>query len=170
ECSVRVLADGVTSAFAVQSRNDEALLQDLERHLKEAYKFSVVYAGFNAVIHRIVEDLAVETGSRLHPVPVCRGCGDVEPFPVRLTLRGPGGKRRASAVFCDRCLSRAEAEGGDAYLGRLVDSSTTHLVRPAPVVRKRVLFRAGLSRRKLGARKDKAVPETSAVPAVRLAS
>ena len=148
-CSVRVLSEGVTSAFAVQCSGDEPLLQDLESLLKEHYKFSMVYSGFNSVIHRIVEDLAVETGSRLHPVPVCRSCGDAEPFPVQLTLRGPDGKLRASSVFCPRCLSAAEAEGGDASLEQLIDSSVRDVRRksPPPVVRRRMLMRTGHSRR-----------------------
>ena len=121
-CSVRALSEGVTTAYAVQARDAEALLTDLALFLKGEFRFSVVYDGFNPLIERIVEDLAVETGSRLRPVPKCRSCGCLDPFPVRVSWQEPGRKARSRASLCARCVASAEAEGIDG-IRRLVMAS-----------------------------------------------
>lgn len=147
-CSVRALAMGVTTAFAVQSAGELQVLNELERILKDDFKFSVVYSGFNPVIHRIVEDLAVETGSRLLTIPSCHSCGEPVPFPARLSIHGPGGKARSKALFCDRCVASVSGESEAEDFCRMVEGDKVDLTTTptTPVVRKRSLMRFHFSR------------------------
>ncbi|MDQ2732801.1 MAG: hypothetical protein M3Y56_14175 [Armatimonadota bacterium] len=147
-CSVRALTMGVTTAFAVQSAGELQVLNELEQILKDDFKFSVVYSGFNPVIHRIVEDLAVETGSRLLTIPSCHSCGEPVPFPARLSTHGPGGKARAKALFCDRCVANVSGESEAEEFCRMVEGDQVDITTSAatPVVRKRSLMRFRFSR------------------------
>jgi len=176
-CSVRVLSVGVTTAYAVQATGEFEILQELEALLKEHYKFSVVYAGFNSVIHRIVEDLSVDTGSELFPIPVCGSCGAADPFPTQVTLRDAYGKARGRAVVCERCVSGVEGEQEAEDLCRLVDASAPNLQvnESTEIVRKRSLFHYARLRKPArgeSAREVRAGVEDAAerMPLVRLAS
>jgi len=144
-CSVRALSIGVTTAFAVQTAEALPLLQDIELVLKEHYKFSVVYAGFNSIIHRIVEDLAVDTGSHLLSIPLCQCCGNADPFASRLSLQGSRRKPRARAVLCGSCLARLTGETEAEEFRRLLEAVDSAAQQATEVVRKRGLLRQRLS-------------------------
>ena len=142
-CSVRPLALGVTTAFVIQSGDDHPMLASLEQILKEDFKFSMVHGGFNPGIHRIVEDLAMETMSHLYPLPLCGGCGCAEPFPVWLTIHRFS-ERRLKGLFCERCVS--SACGDPQALCRLVDPGALKTSPQTSVVRKRSILRFGMTR------------------------
>ena len=142
-CSVRALASGVTTSYAIQATGQYDAVHTLDDVLKEHFKFSVVYDGFNPVIYRIVEDLAMDTGSQLHPVPSCVKCNRLEPFPVRVTLVGPAGKAKGGAMLCEGCLAEVneerEAEGICGLLrpvtGELRATPATSIIRKRSLAR-----------------------------------
>jgi len=108
---IRRISEGVITAYAVRLPASGApLLAGLENTLKRDFLFGHVELPFQEIINRVVEDLAVDTGSRLSPVDTCEICGCPEPFPADVQVRGEDGRmRQTSAVYCEVCAAEMAA-------------------------------------------------------------
>ena len=109
-CHVRVLARGPVTAAAVKVVEDAdgqatAELMRLLEILGERYSFSKVDAGLHPTLNRLIEDMVLDTGSEIHPSPLCSLCGRPEPFPTRLTLEGDS-ETPAEGLYCSRCVAQ----------------------------------------------------------------
>ena len=123
-CRVRILSRGPVTAAAARVIDDAdgrsmAELMGLLETLGARYSFSKVDLGLHPTLNRLIEDMALDSGSRLTPAPNCSLCGRPEPFPTRLTLQDPGGKP-AEGLYCARCVARfsdgSERDHADALL------------------------------------------------------
>jgi hypothetical protein len=124
-CRVRILSHGPLTAAAVklngESGESTAELMGLLEALGERYSFSKVEAGLHPTLNRLIEDMALDTGSDLHPVPNCTLCGRPEPFPTRLTLESPN-RETMEALYCSRCTARHAEQEEKEWVGALLHS------------------------------------------------
>lgn len=104
---VAQLSRGRLVSYAVQTRDeDPALLDELERALKNTYSFVVMQRSFDSVIYRIVKELCADTGSKLLAIPRCNICGRVEPFPdTVIKLADENGDTLMSRTYCGTCTA-----------------------------------------------------------------
>lgn len=125
-CHVRILSRGpvMAAAIKVSDETDHESTSELMRLLEtvgERYGFFKVEHGLNPTLNRLIEDMALDSGSELAPVPACSLCRRPEPFPTRLKLESPG-KATAEGRYCHHCVTRF-AEGGERELaGALLHS------------------------------------------------
>jgi hypothetical protein len=125
-CHVRLLSHGPVMAAAVKVADDTdgestAELMSLLETLGERYRFSKLELGLHPTLNRLIEDMALDTGSELHPSPHCSFCDRPEPFPTRLTLEGPD-QQPVKGLYCHRCIAQhADREEKD-WVGALLHS------------------------------------------------
>lgn len=108
---IRRLSEGVITAYAVRLPAGAApLLAALETTLKRDYLFGHVELPYQNTIYRVVEDLALDTGSALSPVDDCEICHAPEPFPADVQVMGEDGRTRPSrSVYCAGCAATMAA-------------------------------------------------------------
>jgi len=135
------LSRGRLVSYAVQATNgDTAVLDEIERVLKENYPFVVIQRTFDSVIYKIVKELCAETGSRLMSLQHCDICGKPEPFPdTVITLNDESGNKLASRCYCRTCTASTMARTNKDYVISLLsaDRRSFGMLRHSELVRSR---------------------------------
>lgn len=138
---VRQLARGKLMSFVVQTRGADCnVLSDLEKELKNSFGFVVMQRSFDALIYRIVKELAADTGSKLLPIPHCNICGKPEPFPeVVINLSGSDGETLASRNYCSTCTAGTAAKSNKDFVISLLTADETGFscLSPEQLIRSR---------------------------------
>jgi len=156
-CHVRLLSRGPVMAAAVKVIDDPdgestAELMKLLETLGARYSFFKLDLGLHPTLNRLIEDMALDTGSQISPSPQCSLCGRPEPFPTRLTLEEPD-RKPAKGLYCSRCVARFEDQNERQLIAALLHTdrktfaeAETLEVSPAPS-RKGNLVRYPIRRR-----------------------
>ncbi|HEY3267501.1 MAG TPA: hypothetical protein VGM37_11280 [Armatimonadota bacterium] len=113
---IRLISEGIITAYAVQlPASGLPLLSALETTLKRHFVFGHVELPFQETISRVVEELALDTSSRLIPVEHCEMCRAPEPFPASVRVMGEDGKtRRTRSTYCASCAASMMARASAA--------------------------------------------------------
>lgn len=127
-CHVRILARGPMMAAAIKVSDDTlphatSELMRLLETVGERYSFFKVEMGLHPTLHRLIEDMALDTGSELYPAPSCSLCARPEPFPTRLKLEGPN-QETAEGRYCGHCVTRLSEGNERELVGALLQSDT----------------------------------------------
>ncbi|MGQ9524868.1 MAG: hypothetical protein ACUVTZ_08520 [Armatimonadota bacterium] len=112
-CKVRPVATGPVTAYALKPFSDtpehlSAFTETLDILQAVAPRYAAVYIQpLDTTSYRVVEDLALDTGSELVPLKHCDLCGRPEAFPTTLSARR-GDRRLAAGAYCSRCVAALE--------------------------------------------------------------
>ncbi|MGC8832960.1 MAG: hypothetical protein ACP5R4_02815 [Armatimonadota bacterium] len=126
-CKVRMVAVGPVTAFAIKPFSEEpghladfyevtAVLEAIAPRYKAAY-----LQPLDATSYRIVEDLALETGSELMPLNHCDLCGRPEAFPTTLAA-GEKNRRLAAGAYCSRCIAELNRQNDYQLVSALLNA------------------------------------------------
>jgi hypothetical protein len=125
-CKVRLVSLGPVTAFAVKPKEDadEAVssLVEVARILQAiSPRYTKTYLQqFDATAYRIVEDLALETGARLQPLPQCDLCGKLDPFPTTLHARDGDNVSSSAGTYCSHCVASMSAASDRQLVADLI--------------------------------------------------
>lgn len=113
QAEVCPLSEGIITAFAFRvSPAAMPLLAALETTLKRDYLFGHVQIPFQDTALRVVEELAMETGSALYEIGTCDICHAPEPFPSKAPVIAEDGvKRHPNAIYCGHCATAMSVKG-----------------------------------------------------------
>ena len=125
-CHVRVLSRGPVMAAAIRVSDDDSgdATPELMRLLETVgarYSFFKVDLGLHPTLHRLIEDMALDTGSEIYPAPSCSLCARPEPFPTRLKIEGPDAET-AEGQYCHHCVTRLSEGNERELVGALLQS------------------------------------------------
>jgi hypothetical protein len=121
---VRKLCDGKLMSYVVQAEQpDGDLLDELDEILRRECEFVVTQRSFDEMIHRIVRELAGDTGSKFIEMPRCNICGKAEPFPSTIANLTDGeGDILESRCYCQSCTAEAVAPSNKEFLLSLLEA------------------------------------------------
>lgn len=121
---VRKLSDGKLMSYVVQAEQpDGDLLDELDEILHRECAFVVTQRSFDELIHRIVQELAKDTGSKFIKVPQCNICGKAEPFPTTIAnLTDAEGDILESRCYCQGCTAESAAPSNKEFLLSLLEA------------------------------------------------
>ncbi len=138
---VRKLSDGRLVSYVVQAEQpDGDLLDELEDVLRRECAFVATQRSFDEMTHRIVKELAGDTGSRFIPVPRCNICGRAEPFPATIADLADGdGDILEHRCYCHTCTAQAAAPSNKEFLLSLLEADEQDFdsIRAASLERRR---------------------------------
>lgn len=138
---VRKLTDGRLMSYVVQAEQpDGEMLDEIDQLLRRDYSFVVTQRSFDELIHKIVKELANDTGSRFINVPRCNICGKVDPFPSTIAnLTDAEGQIIESRCYCQSCTAEAAAPSNKEFLLSLLDADEEDFddIMDADLIRKR---------------------------------
>jgi hypothetical protein len=125
-CHLRVLSRGPVTAAAVKVIDDpegeaSAELMSLLETLGDQYSFSRIHIGLHPTLNRLIEDMAMDTGSDLFPVAPCSLCTRPEPFPTRLSLQEPDHEKQVGQ-YCSACIARFENTEEREWIAALLET------------------------------------------------
>jgi hypothetical protein len=126
ELRIRQLSSGKLVTYVVKASQDQQdALGELELALKRNFGFVILHRSFDSLIYKIVEELCVDTGSRLISVPRCDICGKIEPFPdTVVSLADQVGETIVSGSYCGSCTAASSARSNKEFLLSLLQADT----------------------------------------------
>lgn len=117
------ISRGRLVTYAVQTKLDNSVLDELEEMLKSTYSFVVVQRSFDPIVFRVVKELCADTGSKLLTIPRCKICGKIEPFPdTVITLADEAGKPVMSRSYCGTCTASLVARTNKDFVLSLLSA------------------------------------------------
>lgn len=99
------LSEGVIMSYVIQVDGDTSAISEVEQILKTNYAFCVLERSFNDTIYQVIQDLCMETNSRLCRIPHCGICGRLEPFPTKVSMLDENNLPVMEVHYCSRCVA-----------------------------------------------------------------